>query len=217
MGKPNRKQRSGITDEVKQLIKEAYEDDETLRIMPGAKDKVSLGNKVYAQKRLMLCSIKELFNCFVTKYPEAKIKLTSFYSLEPKWCIQPRRSGTHTVCVCAIHQNVVLLCDAINKKYKDFIPHLVCDIQNKICMVFRCPNCPGIVNLHEKLDKIFSNLDASEPIQFQQWQSTDRTQIISLSLPLTEFIQLLAEKLDLFTAHSYIAKAQLILSTEKRL
>ena len=71
-----------------------------------------------------------------------------------------------------------------------------------------CPNCRGIVNLHKKLDEIFSNLEASEPIQFQQWQSTDRTRIISLSLPLTEFVQLLAEKLDLFTAHSYIAKAQ---------
>ena len=75
-------------------------------------------------------------------------------------------------------------------------------------MVHRCPNCPGIVNLHEKLDEIFSNLDASEPIQFQQWQSTDQTQIISLSLPLTKFVQLVAEKLDLFTAHLYIAKAQ---------
>ena len=156
----------------------------------------------------MLCSIKELFNCFVTKYPEVKIKLTSFYSLKPNWCIQPGRSGTHTVCVCAIHQNVVLLCGAINKKYKGFIPHLVWNIQNKICMVHRCPNCPGIVNLHEKLDEIFSNLDASEPIQFQHWQSTDQTQIISLSLPLIEFVQLLAEKLDLFTAHLCIEKAQ---------
>ena len=126
MGKPNRKQRSGITDEVKQLVKEAYEDEETSQIMPGAKE-VSLGNKVYAQKRLMLYSIKELFNCFVTKYPEAKTKLTSFYSLKPKWCVQAGKSGTHTVCVCAIHQNVVLLCDAINRSTK-ILFHILCVI-----------------------------------------------------------------------------------------
>ena len=29
LGKPNRKQRSGITDEVKQFVKKAYEDEET--------------------------------------------------------------------------------------------------------------------------------------------------------------------------------------------
>jgi len=208
LGKPIRKQRIGITDEVKLLVREAYEDDETSRVMPGAKDKVSLGKKTYAQKRLLLCSVKELFNCFVTKHPEAKIKLTSFYSLKPKWCIQPGRSGTHTVCVCAIHQNVVLLCDAINQTYKDFFPFLVCNVQNKICMVHRCQNCPGIDGLQDKLKEMFPNLDDDELVQFQQWQSTDRTQILTLSLPLSDFLQLLAEKLDHLTAHSYIAKAQ---------
>jgi len=46
LGKPTRKPRSGITAEVKKLVLDAYEDDETSRIMSGSKDKVSLGNKV---------------------------------------------------------------------------------------------------------------------------------------------------------------------------
>ena len=115
------KKRIGITDEVKQMVRDIFEDDEVSRIVPGTKDKVSLGNKVYAQKCLLLCTVKELYNHFVSKYPEAKIKLTSFYSLKPKWCIQPGKSGTHSVYVCAIHQNVVLLCDAIDKKHNEIV------------------------------------------------------------------------------------------------
>lgn len=208
LAKPNRKPRSGITDEVKQLVRSTYEDDEMSRIMPGAKDKVSLGKNEHAQKRLLLCTVKELYNYFVAKHSEAKIKLTSFYSLKPKWCIQPGKSGTHTVCVCAIHQNVVLLCDAVNLNYKDLMSHLVCDVENKICMIHRCSDCPGINRLTNKLEEQFFELNADELIHFQQWQSTDRTQLLSLSLPLTDFIQILTEKVDHLTSHSFIAKSQ---------
>ena len=156
-------------------------------------------------KRLLLCTVKELYNHFMSKYSEAKIKLTSFYSSKPKWCIQPRKSGTHSVCVCAIHQNVVLLCDAIDKKHNELLQHLVCDTENKICMVHRCQNCPRIDGLLDKLMEMFSDM---EPIYFQQWQSTDQTQIMTLSLPRFKFLQVLAEKLDHLSAHSHIAKAQ---------
>ena len=190
------------------MVRDIYEDDEVSRIMPGTKDKFSLGNKVYAQKRLLLCTVKELYNHFVSKYPDAKIKLTSFYTLKPKWCIQPGKSGTDSVCVCAIHQNIVLLCDAIDKKHNELLQHLVCDTENNICMEHRCQNCPGIDGLLNKLMEMFSDMDDEEPIHFQQWQSTDRTQIMTLSLPRFEFLQLLAEKLDHLSAHLYIAKAQ---------
>ena len=208
LGKSERKKRIRITDEVKQMVRYIYEDDKVSRIMAGAKDNVSLGKKVYAQKCLLLCTVKELYNHFVSKYPEAKIKLTSIYCLKPKWCIQPGKSGTHSLCVCAIHQNVVLLCDAIDKKHKQLLQHLVCDTENKICMVHRCQNCPGIDGLLNKLMEMFSDMDDEEPIHFQQWQSTDRTQIMTFFLPRFEFLQLLAEKLYHLSAHSNIAKAQ---------
>ena len=148
------------------MVRDIYEDAEVSRIMPGTKDKVSLRNKVYAQKRLLLCTVKELYNHFVSKHPEAKIKLTSFYSLKPKWCIEPGKSGTHSKCVCAIHQNVVLLCDAIDKNHSELLQHLVCDTENKICMVHRCQNCPGIDGLLNKLMEMFSDMDDEEPIYF---------------------------------------------------
>ena len=75
-------------------------------------------------------------------------------------------------------------------------------------MVRRCQNCPGIDGLLGKLMEMFSDMDDEEPIHFQQWQSTDRTQIMTLFLSRFEFLQLPAEKLDHLSAHSYIAKAQ---------
>jgi len=52
------------------------------------------------------------------------------------------------VCVCAIHSNVVLLCDAI--KDKVLMSFLVCDIQNKLCMVHRCVHCPVVDDVETK-------------------------------------------------------------------
>ena len=91
---------------------------------------------------------------------------------------------------------------------KPFFYNTICDTENKICMVHRCQNCPGIDGLLNKLMEMFSDMDDEEPIHFQQWQSTDQTQIMTLSLPRFEFLHLLAEKLDHLSEHSYIAKTQ---------
>ena len=48
LGKPNQKQQNRITGDMKLLVREAYKHEETSQMMPGAKDKVNLGSKVYA-------------------------------------------------------------------------------------------------------------------------------------------------------------------------
>ena len=45
--------------------------------------------------------------------------------------------------------------------------------ENKICMVHRCQNCPGVDGLLNKLMERFSDMDDEESIHFQQWQSID--------------------------------------------
>lgn len=81
--------------------------------MPGKKDFISIRNddgiKVHTQKRLVLCNLKELYKIFNSRYPERKIGFSSFASLRPKYCILAGGSGTHTVCVCSIHQNIKLM------------------------------------------------------------------------------------------------------------
>ena len=69
-----------------------------------------------------------------------------FYS---KWCVLAKSSGSHSFCVCMIHQNVVLLLQASNteKTYKELIQYLVCCINNKNYMLRHCEKCPVKENL----------------------------------------------------------------------
>ena len=47
----------------------------------------------------------------------------------------------HSVCVCTYHQNMKLLLAPLNVTYQKLFPLIVCDINNKECLVHRCPNC----------------------------------------------------------------------------
>lgn len=48
------------------------------------------------------------------KNVEYKISFSAFAKLKPKNCILAGAAGTHSVCVCVIHQNVKLMLDAID-------------------------------------------------------------------------------------------------------
>lgn len=81
--------------------------------MPGKKDCIAIRNeegaKITIQKRLILCNLKELHKIFKLKYPETKIGFSTFASLRPKHCILAGGCGTHSICVCSIHQNIKLM------------------------------------------------------------------------------------------------------------
>ena len=97
------------------------------------KDKVSVPTNVHMQKRLLLLNLNELYSSFKSEYPNIKVGFSKFCVLRPKWCVLAGSSGTHSVCVCMIHQNVILLLQASNieETYKELIQYLVCCINNK--------------------------------------------------------------------------------------
>ena len=57
----------------------------------------------------------------------------------PKWCVLAGSSGTHSVCVCTYHQDMKLLLAPLNVTYQELFALIVYDINNKECMVHRCP------------------------------------------------------------------------------
>ena len=84
-------------------------------------------------------------------------------------------------------------------------------------MVHRCKNCPGIEAAEQFLEQYlnqgheeeeFVGDEDEEMIDFKQWTTTDRTDLVTMRLPLSDFIELLSEKLDKITSHSFIAKSQ---------
>ena len=84
---------------------------------------------MHTQKRLLLCDLKELYSAFKLQHPNIKIGFSKFCSLRSKWCILEGYSGTHSVCVCTIHQNVALMLNAIklDKDSHRLMGMLVCD------------------------------------------------------------------------------------------
>ena len=79
--------------------------------MPGKKDFVSVkkeGKRQHIQKRLVLSNLREVYGEFKERFPDQKIGFSKFANLRPRHCILAGAGGTHSVCVCAIHQNVKL-------------------------------------------------------------------------------------------------------------
>ena len=101
---PEPKRGKCLSNEVENLTKLFYENDEYLWLMPGAKDYVSVTRNVHQQKRLLLCNLKELYHSYKEKFSQHKIGLSKFCELWPKWCIPTSSSGTHSLCVCTVHK-----------------------------------------------------------------------------------------------------------------
>ena len=83
-------------------------------------------------------------------------------------------------------------------------------------MIHRCESCPGVNAMKKfiqgKLMKADNDGQVDDYIDvemtFQKWTTNDRTELISWTLPLDEFIEQLFEQLDEITSHSFIARSQ---------
>ena len=207
---PDSKTRSGLCPETNELVNLFYNDDEYSRQMPGRKDCVSIKKNVHMQKRLILCNLKELYAAFKNNHPNLKIGFSKFCDLKPKWCVTAGTRGTHSVCVCHYHQNAILLVNAIkwDYSYKDFIDMIVCNAFRRECMIHRCDKCPGSKSLRKFLDEILVEYDIEMEISFKQWQTTDRSTLVTQTSTIDEYKDILIMCIDSLTAHSYIAKSQ---------
>ena len=76
-----------LSSETVEKVTKFYENNKNSRIMPGIKDRVSVRKHVYQQKRLLLCTLKELYSLFKEQNPLIKIGFSKFCELRPKWCV----------------------------------------------------------------------------------------------------------------------------------
>lgn len=109
-----------LTPEMKHIVLNFYNSEDNTYILPGMKDYIKYkdeeGNVSHEQKRLLLCTLKELYVLFKKDHPDTSIGFSTFAKLRPKHCLVSGSSGTHSVCVCSIHQNVKLLITGISIK-----------------------------------------------------------------------------------------------------
>ena len=94
-----------MTAEAVNQIVNFYEDDSNSRLLPGAKDYISIktdDGRQHIQKRLILCNLSGLYQKRLEESKSngiVKLGLTSFALLRPKHCIVAGKSGIHTVCL----------------------------------------------------------------------------------------------------------------------
>lgn len=208
-----------------------YNDDTISRIMPGVKDTISVksdNKRVRVQKRLLLLNLKELHAFFKESYPEVPVSFSAFVKLRPKHCILPGASGTHSVCVCTIHQNCKLMLDAINvaaltkdsltpiSNYKDCLKLIVCNSPSSDCYLNECGLCPGTIQVSEILTTAFRS-KSIEQVQYTTWTGTDRSTMQTVTTNAEDFIDDFCNKLQIPKPHSFIAKQQSEFISKKKL
>ena len=209
---PDLKRGHALSEQTVYLVQSFYQTDDISRVMPGKKDYVSVREgegRVHAQKRLVLCNLRELYAAFKDQHPSDHIGFSKFASLRPKHCVLAGASGTHTVCVCTYHQNVKLMIHAagLDTSHKHVIAQSVCNPSQPQCFLDKCTACPGTEMLRESMVMHFGK-KAIDNIIYQQWVSVDRTTLETASLPFEDFIDAFIEKVEMLIPHSFIATQQ---------
>lgn len=219
-----------LSPDIVKRVTEFYDDDQNSRIMPGIKDVQSIvlsGNRTLVQKRLLFMGLKELYALYKEKNTNDKVGFSTFAKLRPKNCILPGANGTHSVCVCTIHENCKLILDAIDIKkltkdwtepihdYKSCLNMMICKSRNPECYLNECHKCPGIHNLSSKLFNVFKENNITE-VQYNNWTVTDRSTLQTITSDASDVIEDLCEKLTALKPHSFIAKQQSLFIAEKK-
>ena len=219
---PNPKPGHDLPAETIDLVQSFYECDEVSRMMPGYKDFVSVRQaegRVHIQKRLILSNLKETYQLFKEKYPDQKIGFSKFADVRPKHCVLAGASGTHSVCVCTIHQNVKLMMvggkiatlianDSIPlTTYDHCLAQIICNPPQPKCYLNMCTSCPGISQLNERLRELMDD-NLVDNVVYKQWVSVDRCTLETVSKSADDFVEAFCEKLKVLLPHSFIAKQQ---------
>ena len=166
------------------IVCDFYESNDISRVMPGKKDFVSVkeGKRHNIQKRLVLSNLRRDFHI-------TKIGFSQFAELRPKHCVLAGANGTHSVCVCTIHQNVKLMSLVQEMQipelptYHHCLAKIVCNPPHPRCYLRECDACPEIETLKAELLTYFDEIDV-EQIIYKQWVSTNRSTLETFSAQL---------------------------------
>ena len=137
-----------------------------------------------------LCDLQELYATFKEKHPYVNIGLSKFCVLRHKWWVLTGSKMTHAVCVCGVHQNVLLLVNQIDwdLTYKDLIKTDSKDLINtdsSKCIMDGWQSCPDTGTLKEFLYQELNEHEDDEKFNYCQWVTRDWA-ILTTFTPLTK-------------------------------
>lgn len=219
---PTLKRGKTLPEETITKVVKFYEDDYNSRVIPGNKNTVTVkinGEKQKFQKRYLHADVVHLYSDFKKIYPDCPIGMTKFAEIRPKWCLLGGEKGTHSVCVCSIHENLYNLihcADLIKlteksdiqiKDYKDCMKMVLCRKPTNACYVMECSSCPNFEHLSDYLTQLFESRNIRNII-FSSWQATDRCTLKNECLSANDFVIEFCSQLEKFIPHHFIANQQ---------
>ena len=214
----------GISDVVEDAVIAYYNDDTNSRVMAGERNSVMSvladGTKGRVQKRLILMSLRELYNNFIRSdtykavsgnfsLENAKnlIGVSKFAHLRPRHCVWPGLKGHHNTCVCIVHENFRLLCEVAGFERMPthtFLETYLCKSAGEGCFLGFCSNCPNYSAIQDKIEQHVGTDD----VVYFLWCSTDRTNLDEIRESASDFIQRFLEYLPKVASHHFIANMQ---------
>lgn len=203
----------GISEADKQTVINSFDSEDLSRPMAGTNDFVSEfrnGRKEQVQKRLLMMSLKEAYMIFEETCRDVKIGFTLFTQLRPKHCILLDSKGTHSVCVCTIHENVKLMNNCLGILSQiDISEKILCNVPTRgpECYFRTCEECISKEGAQEELATLLEET-CKEDIVFQQWLTTDRCNLETVIKPVDEFVPFFVDKIEKLITHDYICKEQ---------
>ena len=208
-----------------------YKSEEVSRVMPGKNDYKTVlknGKRVREQKYLVLCNLNEAYQLFKSKKQNIKISFSKFADLRPKECVLAGGAGTHTVCICTIHQNMKLMIVGAHlgtltegeqhhlSDYHQCMIAVTCNEASSNCYLGDCSTCNNLMeDFISYMEQILSK-NSIDDFVYKQWLSTDRTTLQTVSQSTEEFIETFHASLQILKKHDFIAKEQSKFFSDKK-
>ncbi|CAF3468928.1 unnamed protein product [Rotaria socialis] len=206
-----------LSCKLKDDIVKFYCRDDISYQMPGKRDTIVVrqnGTKSTHQKRILLYNIRKVHQLFLSERSGSALDLskTSFAELRPQY-VMIKALMSHRVCVCAYHENVNLLLEALAKHVKGgfcsdlhtFTSSLVCDESNEACMFSKCKTCSKFFEI-----KFEENIvDFTIKIQWLQWTNNNgRSEKEESEGTVKSCVQHLSSLIQQYLSHVFIKRAQ---------
>ncbi|KAK3912458.1 ARL14 effector protein [Frankliniella fusca] len=216
---PNKKQGRPIQEEIVSAAIKFYLRQDISRELPGKNNFVTVrenGERVRKQKHLLMGNISEVHEEFQKLHPEIKISRSKFAAIRPKECCLASNAGMHNVCVCSIHENPKLMfngahlnqiSDLNSKSPTDCIKFFVCTKPTTECYFRTCSKCPDKMKFVKLIQEYFDS-EMVEEVTYNQWESTDRGNIITRISSIEDFIEDFVNLMEDLITHHYIYKEQ---------
>lgn len=195
----SRPARYNVDRTMDEAIIKFYQDDEHSRLLPGKKDCVTVGqgkDREKKQKRLLLLNLSEAYHKFKSEMSTDSVSFSKFCLLRPKECVLAGSSGTHSVCVCMIHQNIYLMCQPLYqmmgcrfKNDKELLQTISCSRRSFDCSLNKCNDCDmKMQQTFDNMEKYFDDNDV-ENITFSAWSMQDRCSLNKINKSTDEFME----------------------------